>query len=120
VKSILIVDDEPGLLDLLRGILEDAGYGTQTALDGALAIALARDVVPDAVLLDYMLPVVDGAGVLHALRQEPALASIPVVMMSSLDPKLVARTCSGYEAYLRKPFRIEDMLDTVRRVIGTS
>ncbi len=118
MKSVLIVDDEPDLLELLAAILADAGYRAETAVNGELAIALARDAVPDAILLDYMLPGVDGAGVLAALRREPPLASIPVVVMSSLDPQLVARACTGYQAFLRKPFRIEDMLDAVRRVAG--
>jgi DNA-binding response OmpR family regulator len=118
MKSVLIVDDEPDLLGLLGEILADSGYAVLTALDGDVAVALARDEAPDGILLDFMLPGMDGAEVVEAVRKEAARPSVPVIMMSSLDESLVQRTGAAYDAFLRKPFRVEDMLEVVRRVFG--
>lgn len=117
MKTILIVDDEPGLVEVLTEILAEAGYDVLSALDGEVAVALACDEMPDGLLLDLMLPGRDGAEVIEAVRRSSARPP-PVIMMSSLDESAVKRVCSRYEAFLRKPFRIEDMLAAVRRVIG--
>ena len=118
MKSVLIVDDELGLLELLGEILRDAGYSVLTALDAGVAVAFARDERPDGMLLDFMLPGFDGADAIDCVGGASPLHGVPVIMMSSLEESLVKRTCGSYDAFLRKPFRIEDVLDTVRRVVG--
>jgi CheY-like chemotaxis protein len=73
---------------------------------------------PDLVLLDYMMPLLDGAGVLKAMRAAPKLASVPVIMMSAVPESVVRAQCQGYAAFLRKPFDFETLLNTVEQVMA--
>jgi CheY-like chemotaxis protein len=71
---------------------------------------------PDLVFLDYMMPVMDGAGLLRGMAADPSLRGMPVVMMSSLPEATVAERCLGYTAFMRKPFKITDVF--TERLIG--
>lgn len=120
MRTVLVVDDEFGVADVLAAILEDAGYRVVTASDGRRGLArLAEPPRPDAALIDLMMPVMDGAVMLRAVRGDPALRGLPVVMMSGLDEAAVrARAPDGYAAFLRKPFRFEAVVETLARVLG--
>jgi serine phosphatase RsbU (regulator of sigma subunit) len=103
---ILIVDDEPFNLDYLQQELEDAGYSVITATDGQQALQQVAEASPHLVLLDIMMPVMDGFDVLRQLKKDPVTADLPVIVVSannSLDS--VARGIQlGAEDYLPKPF----------------
>lgn len=113
-SRILIVDDEPAVADLIEAILSGEGYTVAIAHDGAQAIMLTRDWRPDLILMDVMLPGVDGGTVTRRLKSDPATRHIPIVAMSA------GRTIRNHSAELdvadgalAKPFDIEALLAQV-------
>ena len=114
---MLVVDDEFGIAEVLDTLLTSEGHRVVTASNGQRALEQLARMRPDAVLLDYMMPVLDGVGVMRALKADPAWAGLPVVFMSSLPETAVSEHVEGYAAFLRKPFRIKEVLDTLGRVL---
>lgn len=110
---VLVVDDEFGILRLLEDVLTDEGHTVVLAVNGGQALEHAIAQRPDLVLTDFMMPVMDGAGLIDALKKEVSLADVPVIVMSSLPEAAVAERCSSYSSYVRKPFRISSLLDQV-------
>ena len=116
MKTILVVDDEPVLRVLVKEILQDEGYVVIDAADGQSMLELLQDVHPDLVLMDVMMPGVDGREAYQALRSRMDLPDLPVVMMSAavqpskLDPSIAA--------FLRKPFDLTELVDLVTHLIG--
>ena len=103
---------------LFDAILSDEGHRVLTATNGHHGLeVLARD-RPDLMFLDYMMPVMDGAAVLLAMGANPALPAVPVVMMSSMTEATVAERCSGYVAFLRKPFKIAQVMELAGRLLA--
>jgi len=118
---ILIVDDDPDMVELLRLALTDAGFSVRTAADGQEALRKALRAPPDLVVLDLLLPGMNGYSVCEQLRLIPATASVPVLMITVLPgefPRLVGVE-AGADAYLNKPFRMDEFIscvgDLVRR-----
>jgi CheY-like chemotaxis protein len=108
--GVLIVDDDPDILDTVAPVLEREGYQVRCASDGAQALAaLARGPRPDVILLDLMMPVMTGWEVLERAREEVELASIPVVVLSSVrgPPGVLC---------LPKPVSAEELVTTLDRV----
>jgi CheY-like chemotaxis protein len=118
--SILVVDDESGIVDVLSAVLADAGYRVEGAAHGQDALDKIAECHPDLMVLDLEMPVLDGADTLRALRADQAGHRLPVVMMSGLTESIVKRRCRGYQAFLRKPFTLEELLGTVARLIKAS
>lgn len=118
MKTILVVDDEFGVAEVLEAILADEGYRVLTAINGKQGLQRIAEERPDAILLDFMMPILNGAQMLRVLQADPALAAIPVIMMSSLAESTVAEDCKGYAAFLRKPFSALAVIDSVARVLG--
>ncbi len=116
MKTILVVDDEPVLRILVREILQDEGYAVVDAADGRSMLELLEGVHPDLVLMDVMMPGVDGREAYQILRSRTDLPDLPVVMMSAavqpskLDPSIAA--------FLRKPFDLSELLELVAHLIG--
>jgi CheY-like chemotaxis protein len=118
IKTIVIVDDESGLADILSAALLNVGYRVHTAWNGALGLEAIAAHSPDLVILDYTMPVLDGAGVLAAMQANRNLASVPVVMMSAMAEAIVRQRCAGFAAFVRKPFELDVMLGEVGRTLG--
>lgn len=120
-KTILIVDDEPGMARALAAILEDSGFRVETAADGNLALQRLEDDLPDAVLLDFLMPHRDGCQTLRAIRDSERLASLRVAMMSGVSESMVRRKCGSrrYDAFLQKPFSLDQLLALVRKLVAT-
>ncbi len=121
---ILVVDDEPSILRLVTATLEAKGYEVITADNGIDGIALARTRKPDLILLDIMMPQMDGTEVRHRLSKEPATADIPVIHLSAVGDfqKQLDAFDEGTADYITKPFapkdlqqRVADMLDPAKR-----
>lgn len=114
MKRILVVDDELDIALAVRAVLEAEGYQVDTAANGSECLAMLRRALPDLLLLDVMMPLVDGFGVLEQMREEGLQA--PVVMMSAIRPD---RRLADYriEAFLRKPFQLDALLEVVDRVL---
>ena len=118
MKTVLVVDDEFGIAEFLMDVLAEKGYSVITAANGKQALARIGEAKPDLVLLDFMMPVMNGAGMLKALAGDPTTRDIPVVMMSALGESAIAEECDGYAAFLRKPFKISTVIETVARLIA--
>ncbi len=115
MKKILVVDDDPAILDVVVDILEMSDYKVKTATNGAEALAQIRSEQPAAVLLDLMMPVMDGWEFLRRCRCGPPCAGVPVAIMSAAHDAASA-TSLGAQAYLPKPFEIDAVLDVVDRL----
>jgi len=105
-KRILVVDDDADLVEMLCFNLKKAGYAVGTAGNGVEALRKARSLSPDLILLDLMLPELDGFAVCEILRRNAATASIPVIMLTALSSELarVAGLGTGADDYMTKPF----------------
>lgn len=116
MKTVLVVDDESGILESLEEVLGDEGFSVTIARNGKDALAKVASQRPDLVLLDYMMPVMDGRETLRALRNEPATRDLPVIMMSALPRKSLPADCVP-DAFLRKPFEIDALLRELSRLV---
>jgi CheY-like chemotaxis protein len=116
---VLVVEDEFGIAELFDAVLTDEGYRVLTARNGKLGLETLVQERPDMVFMDYMMPVMDGSAMLAAMQADPSLREIPVVMMSSMPKAAVAERCSGYVAFMRKPFKLAELVEMVKRVLAT-
>ena len=117
MATVLVVDDEFGIVDVLETILVDEGYRVLTACNGKQGLVRLSEEKPEVILLDFMMPILGGE-MLRTMAAEPAYQRIPVIMMSSLSEEAVAKRCRGYAAFLHKPFRATAVLSAVARVLG--
>ena len=119
MTHILIIDDDPLIADLVAINLDMAGYEVNQAEDGIKGQALAVQLQPDLILLDLMLPKVDGFTVCQRLRRDPRTADIPVIMLTALSQTQdkVEGFNAGADDYLTKPFEVEEMLARVRALL---
>ena len=118
-KKILVVDDDADVVELLSFNLKQAGYAIGSASNGVEAITKARSFHPDLIVLDVMMPELDGFGVCELLRRAPGTATIPILMLTAISSELgrMAALGSGATDFITKPFsprqlvsRIEDLL----------
>jgi two-component system, cell cycle response regulator len=112
---ILVADDEPVNLALIKRRLEWEEYEIHTAEDGGQAVEVARRVLPDLVILDVMMPVLDGLQACRLLKEDAATRDIPVIFLSALDDTdtKVSGLALGADDYISKPFRVEELLARV-------
>lgn len=120
MRTVLVVDDEFGVAEVLDAILSDEGYHVITATNGRQALARIAEQRPDLVLLDYMMPILDGVAVLRALSADPAAHNLPVVVMSALPEEAISTETKRYAAFLRKPFRIKTVLAAIACALPAS
>lgn len=118
MATVLVVDDEFGVAEVLQAILEDEGHRVVTAIHGRAALERMAEERPHLILSDYMMPVMDGAALLAAVAGHPRLSGIPVVLMSSLPEPSIAAHAPGYAAFVRKPFRVDEVLAVVERLLA--
>ena len=113
---ILVVDDEPDAIELIRFNLKASGYEVLTAEDGEEALAKARKFSPDMILLDVMLPEIDGLEVCKILRRDPATASLPIIMLTAKASEIdrVLGLEFGADDYVTKPFSPRELMLRVR------
>jgi CheY-like chemotaxis protein len=115
---VLVVDDEVGIANLLSDVLSDEGHRVLVAVNGHEAFKRAEEERPDLVITDFMMPVMDGAQLMKAMADHPELKDVPVFLMSSAPEAAIHDKCSGYTLFVRKPFRIYDVIDLVARVVS--
>jgi phosphate regulon transcriptional regulator PhoB len=118
-ETILIVDDEPDVSDLLVYNLQKAGYKTATARDGNVALQKARDEVPSLILLDLMLPLMDGTEVCRHLKADSKTAHIPIIMLTAKAEEVdrVVGLELGADDYVTKPFSPREIALRVKGVL---
>ncbi len=113
--SVLVVDDYPGNISVLTGILQGAGYSVRAAISGVVALDSIEVSLPDIVLLDIRMPIMDGFEVCHRIRADERTREIPVIFISALEEREdKARAFSeGGSDYIVKPFQAEEVLARV-------
>ena len=117
MPTILVAEDEPMILDLVVEVLRDEGYATLAAADGREALELVARERPDLVLMDVMMPRLDGPTVVRRMRERPELDGVPVILMSAAEPVDPAEL--GV-IFLPKPFDLERLLRAVETALGGS
>ena len=115
-KKLLIVEDNTELLELLRLGLKQAGFSVSTAATGVEALKKARTLSPDLIVLDLVLPELDGFAVCEALRREDATAAIPIIMLTGLTSEFTryAGMESGADEYVTKPASAGQLLPKIK------
>lgn len=119
--KVLIVDDEPYMLRVAELSLRKGGFELFTARDGRQAIELARRIRPDVMVMDVLMPELDGLSALRQLKQDPDTAGIPVIMVTArghIMTRQEAEEC-GAALFLTKPFSPTQLLNETRRLIAT-
>ena len=118
-KKILVVDDDKDLNLTICEELQFEGYEVISALDGKHAIEMARELLPDFILMDVMMPELDGIDTCKFLKKDTSTSAIPMIIMSAkndMQTKL-SSFYNGAKRYLSKPFLLEDLLDEIRKVL---
>jgi CheY-like chemotaxis protein len=115
MARVLLVEDEQSAADVLATILEFEGFSVTTAANGKRAIEMLRDVQPELIITDYMMPIMNGIEMSKVVRAMPEYAAVPILMTSAVAEEGLHKHASILSAFLRKPFQIEALLDTIRR-----
>jgi two-component system phosphate regulon response regulator PhoB len=117
--KILVVDDEPEAVELVEFNLKQAGYAVTTAADGAEALKKARSQTPDLIVLDVMLPEMNGFEICKVLRLDPATAGIPIIMLTAKAAEIdrVLGLELGADDYLTKPFSPRELVLRIRKIL---
>jgi two-component system alkaline phosphatase synthesis response regulator PhoP len=120
MARVLLIDDEPDILLFCRVNLEHAGHEAIEAMNGESGIALLREQRPDAVVLDLMLPTIDGFAVLRTLELERAIVDVPIVVLTAKASELDRRTCLeiGADEFITKPFSPESLLNVLDELMA--
>lgn len=120
-RNILCVEDEPEMIDLIRLILSRKGFNVQGAAGGVEGIRLIRELRPDLVLLDLMMPDMDGWEVYQQMKADAALRDIPVIVVTAkaqnID-KVLGLHIAKVDDYIAKPFSPQELLESVERVFS--
>ena len=119
-NRILVVDDERELVELLRFNLDQAGFVVSVATDGAEGLKAARSLCPDLILLDLMLPEIDGFEVCEILKRDRLTARIPIVMLTAMSGQLAraAGIGAGAAQYICKPFSLKLLLGQIKTILN--
>jgi DNA-binding response OmpR family regulator len=117
--KILVADDEPDALELIQVNLQNAGYEVLVAAEGRDALQKARAALPDLILLDIMLPELDGLEVCKSLRRDPATAGLPIIMLTARAAEIdrVLGLELGADDYITKPFSPRELVLRVKNVL---
>lgn len=118
-RHVLLIEDEPNITEAIRFILNRDGWRVSTLADGAQAVAQVRNLRPDLVILDLMLPGASGLEILRALRADPATATLPVLMLTAKgqarDREAAER--AGVSRFMAKPFANAEILAVARQLV---
>lgn len=117
---VLVVDDEPMVRETLGQVLSDEGYVVDLAVDGEAALDRVNAARPDAILLDLMMPGMNGRQFLQALRHDPAYASVPVLIMTAVHGLEVNLATLGASEVVEKPFNVDELLNKVALAVYRS
>ena len=122
MKKILIVDDEPDIIEILQFVLEGAGFECLTAFDGEKGLKLAREASPDLIILDVMMPKINGYKICRLLKFDAKYKDIPILMVTARSQegdKAIGEE-TGADEYITKPFKIEYVLERVKSLTGAA
>ena len=119
VTKMLVVDDEPQITEIVEAFLVNAGHEVHISNDGKLAIQKAKEVRPDIILLDIMMPGIDGYSICNEIKSDPGLANVPVVFLTGKDMNEdMGRSFKvGGDMFIKKPFSCERLLEIVNIIL---
>jgi two-component system alkaline phosphatase synthesis response regulator PhoP len=117
--TILVVDDEPEITEIIEAFLENAGYNVKVENQPHNAIPLARELKPDLILLDIMMPGTDGYQICNQIKEDPNMSETPVIFLTGKDTKDDQGKSFqvGGDMFIKKPFRCERLLEIVNIVL---
>ena len=117
--KVLVIDDEPEITDIVETFLTESGYTVEVENNAVQALAKAREFKPDVILLDIMMPEVDGYGVCQELKKDSALAHVPVIFLTGKDRNddMGRSFKAGGDMFIKKPFSCERLLEIVNIVV---
>ncbi len=120
--KILVVDDDPQIVRLVRSYLEQAGFHVAVAYDGEVALQMIRNARPDLVILDLMLPGRDGLSITQTIRNDPTLATLPILMLTARvdDLDRILGLELGADDYVTKPFQPREVVARVKAILRRS
>ncbi|MFH1394636.1 MAG: response regulator [Candidatus Omnitrophota bacterium] len=118
-KKILVIDDELDILEVLSFRLEKAGYEIISAVNGKEALDILKKMIPDLILLDLRLPVIDGYEVCQRIKTDSKLKKIPVILLTASNVSKVEKTAKKFnvEGFIIKPFDYKDLIAKVEKFI---
>ena len=118
-RRLLVVDDEPSIAKIVRKQLEVAGYDVTVAVDGLEGLTKARETMPELIVLDVMLPKMNGTEVCTTLKADPKTKGIPILMLTAKaqrqDKDIGLQ--AGADAFLTKPFQLEELLSKIKALL---
>jgi len=122
MARVLVIDDEPDVRWLIRVSLERAGHEVLVAEDGLRGVAVAMKQRPEAIVLDLMMPVMDGYGVLAELAKDPRTTEVPVLVLSAraIPEEAERATQAGARRFLEKPFDPDDLANELAEMLRTA
>jgi len=118
-KRVLVIDDEPTIRELITDALCEFGFEVEAAANGAAAFEVMRRWAPDAIVLDLMMPRLDGTAFVDLLRLNPGFQSIPVLLVTASYSAQEAAERIGAKAFLAKPFELDRLIELVAELTGT-
>ncbi|MFA5103754.1 MAG: response regulator [Candidatus Margulisiibacteriota bacterium] len=120
-KKILVIDDEKDIVDIVKEILKNEGYIVETAFDGEEGLRKVVDTKPDLVVVDIMMPKMDGYEFVRRMKEDQSVASIPVIFLTAKDQTTdrYKGLSLGVAAYIVKLFDLDELRETVREVLET-
>ncbi len=113
-KKILIADDDAGILEMLKMMLEDAGYEVETTADGQ-TVGEVKEFLPDLILLDIWMSGMDGRDICRQLKSQVSTKKIPVIIVSANKDTDILAKDAGADGFLSKPFDIDNLLSTIKK-----
>ena len=119
-KKILIVDDEQDIVETLKFMLEAEGYECFCAYDGETGLSLAKEIIPDLMILDVMMPKINGYKISRLLKYDSKYKDIPIIMVTARtqeEDKLIGQE-TGVNEYITKPFELDDIIKKVNEYLG--
>ncbi|MDC0715174.1 response regulator [Stigmatella sp. ncwal1] len=119
MKTILVVDDEFDIAEAVKAILEEDHYRVYACSNGWEALKCLNDLKPDLAILDIMMPRLNGYETLKAIRQQPAFAQMPILLMSAILPEVKSHPYS-WSGFLKKPFSLRALLEQVHQLVPQS
>ena len=121
MKKILIVDDEQDIVESLKFVLENCGYTCYCAYNGEDGLNLAKQLIPDVIILDVMMPRINGYKISRLLKFDNKYKNIPIIMITarSLEEDKILGEETGADEYITKPFDLDDVIKVVQKHLGT-
>jgi CheY-like chemotaxis protein len=120
-KKILVVDDQKGIRDILSKILTKEGFIVLTAKDGNSALKLAKESIPDLILLDIMMPGMDGGMVLVKIQENETLKNVPVILLTGAvteEEALIRNRIKANRSYMAKSTDVAEQVKVIKKVLG--